>query len=608
MRRIRRVSAAALITLSTLLGARPLRALAAAAGGAPPPAASEGVTAFVNVNLVPMDREGVLPGQTVVVRKGRIAEVGPADRTAVPDGAAVIDGSGKYLLPGLTDAHIHLDPLTQPRPDFGDGALYLAYGVTTVFNLRGGPEQLDWRRRIRAGELLAPNLYTSGEFVNEPRVRTPEEVQREVERQAREGYDVIKYHQVVDDKTWEYLTTTWLPRPSYFRMNETARRLRIPLLGHGPYNLGLDAVLEARQSLAHVGEFNPLYFFPARRAELWNRLTAAGLLVPLGALLCWGAAAILRRLRRRPAPDRPAPWRLVRRTTGWMVLAAFAGLVCLLLLFPGGLLTGKLWLLLVFSALGVLVAVCAATILGGAWILWRTPGGHRAARVQSALMALAAVGLAVAAAHWIPISWRSTDASIERLARACRDSGIWVQSTLVVYETGFGVRDGYRFDQLVGSPTFRCLPPAVQKDWGEPRPPLPGPLVFLLGRYPQFTRKVLGALSRAGVPIMAGTDAMGMTLVMPGDSLHKELALLVESGLTPYQAIRAATAAPAQFLGRQDEFGTVEPGKRADLLLVGGDPLKDVAVLREPAGVMVRGTWLPKEKLREMLGALAAKK
>ena len=119
--------------------------------------------------------------------------LGPASAVTIPACAIVIDGTGQYLTPGLADMHVHLDSLVQARPKFGDAPLFLAYGITTVLNLRGEPEHLAWRQRIRNGKLLAPNLYTSGEFINEPRERTPDEVEREIVSQFRAGYDVIKY-------------------------------------------------------------------------------------------------------------------------------------------------------------------------------------------------------------------------------------------------------------------------------------------------------------------------------------------------------------------------------------------------------------------------------
>ena len=98
---------------------------------------------------------------------------------------------------------------------------------------------------------------------------------------------------------------------------------------------------------------------------------------------------------------------------------------------------------------------------------------------------------------------------------------------------------------------------------------------------------------------------MGAPLLPPGTSLHRELALLRASGLSPYQAIRAATVAPADFLRKQAEFGTITVGKRADLAARGRQPaLEDVGRLKTPAGVMVRGTWMPHTRLQEMLAAL----
>ena len=124
------------------------------------------VTAIVNVNVVSMDSEHVDAGRTVLVRGDRILAIGAAGELAPPRGATVIDGAGRWLVPGLTDAHVHLEGdgtgFGTARPDFGDGPLYLAYGVTTVFNLRGTTVQLDWRRRVEQGELVGPTIYTAG--------------------------------------------------------------------------------------------------------------------------------------------------------------------------------------------------------------------------------------------------------------------------------------------------------------------------------------------------------------------------------------------------------------------------------------------------------------
>src|SRR5437773_1753339 len=90
---------------------------------------AETAIAFVNVNVIPMDSERVESGQTVIVRGDRIAAIGPSAEVPVPRGATVIDGSGRYLVPGLTDAHVHLQgdgTGGTTRSDFGDAPLYLA--------------------------------------------------------------------------------------------------------------------------------------------------------------------------------------------------------------------------------------------------------------------------------------------------------------------------------------------------------------------------------------------------------------------------------------------------------------------------------------------------
>jgi imidazolonepropionase-like amidohydrolase len=114
----------------------------------------------------------------------------------------------------------------------------------------------------------------------------------------------------------------------------------------------------------------------------------------------------------------------------------------------------------------------------------------------------------------------------------------------------------------------------------------------------------VNALRDAGARLLAGTDAPN-PFVLHGFSLHEELAFFVEAGLSPYEALLAATRAPAEFLGEADEFGTVESGKRADLLLVDADPLEDVGAMKRIAGVVLAGRWLPRVELDAALEALA---
>jgi len=106
--------------------------------------------------------------------------------------------------------------------------------------------------------------------------------------------------------------------------------------------------------------------------------------------------------------------------------------------------------------------------------------------------------------------------------------------------------------------------------------------------------------------VLVGTDSSAIAVVW-GFSIHQELALFVKAGLTPYQALEAATRISSEVIGDPEEWGTIEVGKRADMVLLDANPLEDIGNTREIAGVMVRGQWLTQETLQGMLDEVAAK-
>ena len=244
---------AILILTALPLPSPPLSAAWQRAKEQPPP--KQQTIAFVGVNVVPMDRERVLTAQTVVVENGRIAAMGPADKTAVPDGSLRVEARGKYLLPGLADLHVHLQVDEQDNLALFD--LFLANGVTTILNLYGTPHHLDLRERIRRGELLAPSLHTSGPYISNAPYSSPsaEEVERMVVEQKRAGYDIIKIHGDFS-------------RETYRKLLEVARREKIRVIGHAPRNLGIEVLLEERQhAVAHSEEYLYAYFFKSGPGE-----------------------------------------------------------------------------------------------------------------------------------------------------------------------------------------------------------------------------------------------------------------------------------------------------------------------------------------------------
>jgi imidazolonepropionase-like amidohydrolase len=551
--------------------------------------------ALVDVSVLSMESERVEPRQTIIVRDGRIVEIGAAADVVVPEGARVVAGAGRYVLPGLTDAHVHLEGdgtgVGRARPNFGDGVLYLSHGVTTVINLRGTTVQLDWRRRVEAGELPGPTIYTAGEFVNEPRVTTPEEVEREVAIQVREGYDLIKFHEIADPT--QGVTTVGMSRAAYSKMVEAARSAGLPIVGHAPVHLGLDALIAARQPLAHLGAISNVYFLPLASNQAWLTLSA-GALLALILIVGLDGAAVLHRAWRSQR-QAPASDGLHMRVLASVILTAWlAAFICAALFLPGGPLFDSTALRLVFTALAALAAGLTIWLVAVVIVRWRASTVTARSRTRALVVSLAALVVAVASlVFWVPVAWRSSDAGINRIAMLIADADIPVQTTLVAYDAIGG--PGRR--QLIRDPAMSYLEPDVRARWIQGAGP-PG------YRYTAFMQKVAGALHAAGVSLMAGTDAMGFPRIVPGASLHQEFELLIESGLTPHDVLRASTVVPARFLNKQNEFGTVSVGKRADLILVDANPLEGLGVLADPAGVMARGRWFSRADLRGMLATL----
>ena len=119
-------------------------------------------------------------------------------------------------------------------------------------------------------------------------------------------------------------------------------------------------------------------------------------------------------------------------------------------------------------------------------------------------------------------------------------------------------------------------------------------------------KRLVASLYAAGARLLIGTDTPN-PFVVPGFSVWEELENFVEAGLTPAVALVAATREAARFFGDLPEWGTVEEGKRADLVLLKADPLENIANVGRPAGVMVRGLWLPDTRLRSMVSGLIAR-
>jgi imidazolonepropionase-like amidohydrolase len=227
-----RLLIALLATAPALLGCAPARQ----AGDALDAGVGSGVVAFTNVNVVPMDRERVLERQTVLVRDGRIEQVGPAASVRVPAGATRVDGEGKYLMPGLAEMHAHI-PGPQTAPELIENILflYIANGVTTIRGMLGAPNQLELRERTARGELLGPTIIVGAPSLNQNSAPDPETAARLVREHQAAGYDFLKIH-------------GGFGRPVYDAIVRTAREVGITWAGHIDHATGLEHKLATRQS------------------------------------------------------------------------------------------------------------------------------------------------------------------------------------------------------------------------------------------------------------------------------------------------------------------------------------------------------------------------
>jgi imidazolonepropionase-like amidohydrolase len=218
---------------------------------------AQDVTVFRDVAVIPMQSaaETVLQGQTVVVRGERIETVGPSADVTVPPGARVIEGAGRYLLPGLTEMHAHV-------PGDGDRRyleevlfLYVAKGVTTARGMLGQPSHLALREQLARHEVLGPRLYTSGPSLSGQNATDPEATARLVREQAAAGYDFVKVH-------------PGPTRAAYDAAAQAAADSGTALAGHVPADVGLLRALEAGQvTVDHLDGYVEALVPEAQRAN-----------------------------------------------------------------------------------------------------------------------------------------------------------------------------------------------------------------------------------------------------------------------------------------------------------------------------------------------------
>ena len=433
--------------------------------------------AITDVSVVPMTRDTVLRDATVLVRDGRIAEVGASRNVRVPSGVRRIDGRGKFIVPGLADMHAHLYsdgdvPDSVAKYELG---VMVANGVTATRFMIGTREHFALRRDVEAGRIVGPQLWlaspqlTGQEDVNSRVVTTPEDARTAVKEMADLGYDFVKL-------------TLFITPPVYDAIVSEAKRQAIRVVGHVDPAVGVARALAAGQQIEHLDNY--LESVLADSAPMRTSVSDRGLF----------------RLK-----------------------------------------------------------------------------------------------------NWESLDYVD-DAKVDRIAGATARAGIYTCPTLTVFKKAFAL--GQSEEEIKARPDWGIMPPerralylgAREKYWKNPASET------RRMRWVQVRDRLVKAIADSGGKIMTGSDTPEWFFGY-GWTLHRELESLVAAGLTPYQALTAATRNPAEFLRASKEWGTIETGKRADLVLLAGNPLEDIRNTTRIEGVSLGGRWLDNAERERMIAA-----
>ncbi|MEM7430875.1 MAG: amidohydrolase family protein [Pseudomonadota bacterium] len=189
--------------------------------------------AILNVNVITMTDARVVAGQTVLIDDGLITSIGDVDATPIPEDIVVVDGTDRFVMPGLAEMHAHVP--TQQRSIERVLTLFAANGVTTIRGMLGAPVHLPLRDHLKNSAVFGPRLITSGPSMNGNSVTSPAHGAAGVRAQFEAGYDFIKIHPGLTTAEFDAIATT-------------AHELGMPFAGHVPVAVGLDGVLTHRMA------------------------------------------------------------------------------------------------------------------------------------------------------------------------------------------------------------------------------------------------------------------------------------------------------------------------------------------------------------------------
>jgi hypothetical protein len=196
--------------------------------------------AIENVNVIPMTEEVVIPKQRVIIANGKILKIESSELPRQDPVALLIDGTGKYLIPGLSEMHYHF----RSKDIESDFKLLVANGITTVRNMAAedkGQDQVDIRHKTSTGELWPLNYFTTGPYLTSKDLESNEQISEVVRRHKEKGYDFLKI-------------AGNLPKLLYLRLLDECQKKKLPIVGHAQRDLPLEYSFRMK-SIEHIEEF-----------------------------------------------------------------------------------------------------------------------------------------------------------------------------------------------------------------------------------------------------------------------------------------------------------------------------------------------------------------
>ena len=433
---------------------------------------------FTHVTIADVASGALEMDMYVIVTGDRIEQVGTKHHVKIPKDGKIIDATGKFMIPGLWDMHVH--SFFDDRGKAGRDVtlpLFIANGVTGVRDMGSDLEPvLAARKEIEEHRLLGPRMIISGPMLDGPKstyksaiaIATPEDGRRAVDMLKSRGVDFIKIQ-------------SYVPREAYFAIVEECKKQSMTFVGHVPDSIrGSEAVNAGQKSLEHL-----IGIFEASSTVEDDLLT--------------GPKSPGRFLDTYDASKEAAIIQLLAKNHTWQ---------CPTLYWERG-----QWLVDVIDP-------------------------NKDPDVKYA-----------------PVSWRET---------------AWPRATK-----------------------------SIIKDMDTD--PLP-----VREKFVQHELDMVKKLDQAGVPFLAGTDCPAGVDVIPGFSLHLELERFIAAGFTPLQTLQTATINAAKFLDKVSDFGTVEKGKIADLVVLDANPLEDIRNTQKITAVVANGRYFSRAQLDRILSDVEA--